>query len=290
LPSPPHPRDILRERGLAASKERGQSFLTQPATARAIVESAGVRPGELVVEIGPGLGALTLPLAERAGRVRAVELDRGVCRALEEIVAAAGADNVELVHGDALGLDWPALAARAGGPVLVVGNLPYSVSSPLLFRLLAAPAAWRRATLMLQEEVAVRLAAGPGSRDYGRLSVLVQAWCSLAVGLAVGPGQFFPRPKVASRVVHLEPLARPLAPEAAEDPAWFARVVKAAFSQRRKTLANSLAAGLGRERAGVAAALEAAGVDPRARAESLAIPELGRAAGALGVAGAGGDD
>jgi 16S rRNA (adenine1518-N6/adenine1519-N6)-dimethyltransferase len=290
LPAFGHPRDILRERGLAASKERGQSFLTQPATARAIVESAGVGPGELVVEIGPGLGALTLPLAERAGRVKAVELDRGVFQALEEIIAAAGAGNVDLVHADALGLDWPALAAEAAGPVLVVGNLPYSASSPLLFRLLEHPGCWRRATLMLQEEVARRLAAGPGSRDYGRLSVLVQAWCSLEQGLAVGPGQFFPRPRVASRVVHLEPLARPLAPEAAEDRAWFARVVKAAFSQRRKTLANSLSAGLGRERAEVAAALAAAGVDPGRRAESLTIPELGRAAGALGVARPPGSD
>jgi 16S rRNA (adenine1518-N6/adenine1519-N6)-dimethyltransferase len=167
------------------------------------------------------------------------------------------------------------MAAEAGAPVSVLGNLPYNISSQLLFRLIDARGAWRRATLMMQKEVAVRLMAGPGNRDYGRLSVLVQAWCGLEAGMKVGPDQFFPRPKVASQVVHLEPLAKPLLGDASpERAAWFSRVVKAAFSQRRKTLANSLAGGLKRERPDIASALQEAGIEPTRRAETLSIEEF----------------
>ncbi len=274
-----HPREFLKAHGLAASKERGQNFLTQPATARAIVATAGLEPDEVVVEIGAGLGALTLAAAQAARLVIAVELDRGVHAALQEVLAAAGVANVELLHTDALTLDWRALARRAGGPVSVLGNLPYNISSPLMFRLIEARGAWRRATLMMQREVATRLMAGPGSRDYGRLSVLVQAWCRVEAGLKVGPDQFFPRPKVASQVVHLTPRQEPLVETGRA--AWFSRVVKAAFSQRRKTLANSLAGGLKLERGAVAQALAAAGVEPSRRAETLAIAEFAAVSQAL---------
>lgn len=270
-----HPRDLLKAHGLAASKERGQNFLVQPATALAIVRTAGLEPGEVVVEIGAGLGALTLAAADQAGRLIAVELDRGVHEALQGILESNGVSKVELRHANALDLDWRAIADEAGAPVSVLGNLPYNISSQLLFRLIEARHAWRRATLMVQKEVAVRLMAGPGSRDYGRLSVLVQAWCELQPGIKVGPDQFFPRPKVASQVVHLTPLAEPLLGEASqEQAAWFSRVVKAAFSQRRKTLANSLAGGLKRERPAMAAALQKAGIEPKRRAETLSIAEF----------------
>jgi 16S rRNA (adenine1518-N6/adenine1519-N6)-dimethyltransferase len=270
-----HPRDLLKTHGLAASKERGQNFLVQPATAQAIVLAAGIQPGEVVVEIGAGLGALTLVAASRAERVIAVELDRGVHAALRGILESSGVSNVELRHANALDIDWREIADNAGRPVNVLGNLPYNISSQLLFRLIDARGAWRRATLMVQKEVAVRLMAGPGSRDYGRLSVLVQVWCGLQQGMKVGPDQFFPRPKVASQVVHLTPLDEPLLGDASqEQAAWFSRVVKAAFSQRRKTLANSLAGGLKRERPDMAAALEKAGIDPTRRAETLNIAEF----------------
>jgi 16S rRNA (adenine1518-N6/adenine1519-N6)-dimethyltransferase len=265
-----HPRDLLKIHGLAASKERGQNFLIQPATAQAIVRSADIQPGEVAVEIGAGLGALTLAAASQARRVIAVELDRGVHAALEGILESSGVSNVELRHANALDIDWQAIADEAGAPVSVLGNLPYNISSQLLFRLIDARGTWRRATLMVQKEVAIRLMAGPGNRDYGRLSVLVQAWCELQPGNKVGPDQFFPRPKVASQVVHLAPLAEPLLGDVGpEQAAWFSRVVKAAFSQRRKTLANSLAGGLKRERPDMAAALEKAGIEPTRRAETL---------------------
>lgn len=270
-----HPRDLLKLHGLAASKERGQNFLVQPATAQAIVLAAGIKPGEVVVEIGAGLGALTMAAASQAGRVVALELDRGVHAALQGILDTSGLSNVDLRHANALDFDWQAMAAEAGAPVSVLGNLPYNISSQLLFRLIDAQGAWRRATLMMQKEVAVRLMAGPGNRDYGRLSVLVQAWCGLEPGMKVGPDQFFPRPKVASQVVHLTPLAEPLLGDASpERAAWFSQVVKAAFSQRRKTLANSLAGGLKRERPEIAAALQEAGIQPTRRAETLSIEEF----------------
>ena len=270
-----HPAALLKAHGLRAGKKRGQNYLTQPATAAAIAASAGAGPGDTVVEIGAGLGALTLPLTRSATKVWAVEVDRGIHAALLEVLDQAGADNVEPLLADALTLDWPDLAAQAGGPVVVAGNLPYAISSPLLFTLLDNLACWKRATLMVQKELAERLLSAPGVKDWGRMSVLVQTWCAVRRGMEVGAGQFFPRPAVASQVVHLEPLARPAAdlegPQARDN---YAKVVKAAFSQRRKMLANSLAGGLRRERGPVAQALERAGVEPTRRAETLSIAEF----------------
>ena len=277
-----HPAALLKAHGLHAGKKRGQNYLTQPATAAAIAASAGAQKTDTVVEIGAGLGALTLPLAATAARVIAVEVDRGIFAALQEVLAEAGATNVEPRLADALTLDWPALAAQAGGPLVVAGNLPYAISSPLLFNLLEQRDHWKRATLMVQKELGQRLLAGPGGKDWGRLAVLIQTWCAVRPGLEVGPGQFFPRPAVASQVVHLEPLAQPAAPLSGPQAALnYAKVVKAAFSQRRKTLANSLAGGLGQERGAIIPALEAAGVEPTRRAETLSIAEFAAVARAL---------
>lgn len=203
-----HPRELLKAHGLFATKRRGQNYLVHPATARAIAGAAGITPEDTVVEIGAGLGALTLALAPLARRVIAVEVDRGIHRALVQVLASAGASNVEPLAADALDLDWAALADQAGGPLAVVGNLPYSVSSPLIFELLAARHAWRRATLLLQRELVTRLVAAPGSRDYGRLTVLAATWCRLKPGMVLGPEQFFPRPRVDSQLVSFTP-ARP---------------------------------------------------------------------------------
>lgn len=274
-----HPAGILKARGLVASRRRGQNFLAQPATAQAIALSAGLAPDDVVVEVGPGLGALTLPLAGLAARVIALEVDRGVFEALLGILAQAGAANVEPRLTDALDFDWAAEALAAGRRLKVAANLPYSISSPLLFKLLENLAHWSSATLMVQREVAERLAAAPGGREYGRLSALMQCWCEIHLGLVVGPEQFFPRPQVESRVVHLAPRERPLADIAGpEQAAWYATVVKAAFGQRRKTLLNSLSGGLGRPRAELEEALARAGIDPARRAETLSPEELGRVA------------
>ncbi len=270
-----HPAAILKAHGLRAGKKRGQNFLTQPATAEAIAAGAGIGPTDTVVEIGAGLGALTLALAARAGRVIAIEVDRGVFAALQEVLAQAGASNVEARLADALTLDWAALAAEAGAPLAVAGNLPYSISSPLLFNLLEARACWAGATLLLQKELGTRLCAGPGGKDWGRLAVLMQMWCAVRPGMEIGPGQFFPKPAVASQVVHLAPRPAPAADLGGpEGQAALGRVVKAAFSQRRKTLANSLAGGLGLARDQAVALLGAAGIDPTRRAETLSLAEF----------------
>ena len=277
-----HPAALLKAHGLHAGKKRGQNYLVQPATAGAIAASAGAQATDTVVEIGAGLGALTLPLALAAAKVVAVEVDRGIFAALQEVLAGAGVVNVEPLLADALTLDWPALAADAGGPLVVAGNLPYAISSPLLFNLLDNLPCWKRATLMVQKELANRLLSSPGSKDWGRMSVLIQTWCSVSRGMEVGPSQFFPRPAVASQVVHLEPLERPAValegPQARED---YAKVIKAAFSQRRKMLANSLAGGLRRERDAILPALEQAGVEPTRRAETLSIAEFAAVTKAL---------
>jgi 16S rRNA (adenine1518-N6/adenine1519-N6)-dimethyltransferase len=277
-----HPGILLKEHGLKASKRRGQNFLCQPATALAIARAAGLEPGDVVLEIGAGLGALTLAAAGLAARVIALEVDRGVHAVLEGLLKAQGVANVDLRLTDALELDWAACAQAAGGPLTVLGNLPYAISSPLLFNLLENRSYWRSATLMLQREVAGRLLAAPGGKDYGRLSVLLQTWFTVRPGMLVGPDQFFPRQAVDSQVLHLSPLAAPLVPlDGPRQEAWFGQVVKAAYSQRRKTLANSLAGGLGRPREEVARAITAAGLDPGRRAETLTPQELGRVAAAL---------
>lgn len=277
-----HPGQLLKAHGLRASKARGQNFLTQPATAAAIARAAGITPDDVVVEIGGGLGALSLALAPLAARLIVLEVDRGIFPVLQAVLAQAGAANVEARLADALDFAWAAEAAAAGRPLKVAGNLPYAISSPLLFALIENREHWSGATLMVQREVAQRLVAGPGGKDYGRLAVLVQTWCAARPGLVVGPDQFFPRPAVESQVVHLAPRPEPLVAWARGAAGqWYVRAVKAAFSQRRKTLANSLAAGLGLDKATVAAGLARAGIDPGRRAETLGIPELGAMAAAL---------
>jgi 16S rRNA (adenine1518-N6/adenine1519-N6)-dimethyltransferase len=265
-----HPAAQLKAHNLRASKKRGQNFLTQPATALAIASSAGIRADDVVFEIGGGLGALTIAAASLAARVLVLELDRGVYPLLKQNLAEAGAQNVEAIQGDALHQDLEAMAGDAGSPLVVVGNLPYAITSPLLFMLIENLKAWRSASLMMQLEVARRLISGPGSKDYGRLSVLVQTYCEVKQGHKVGPDQFFPRPQVDSQVVHLKPRDEPLVDLTSKQARIkFSTVVKAGFSQRRKTLANSLAGGLGLSRPEVAEYIRDAGIEPSQRAETL---------------------
>lgn len=253
----------------------GQHFLHDPRIARAIVDLAGLTPADLCVEIGSGEGALTGLLAERAGRLLALEVDERLVAALGERLAAR--PHVEIRQADARRFDYgelPLLKPVPEGRVVVVGNLPFSVSKPILERLVQARAAIALMVLTLQKEVAERVAATPGSRRYGALSVLTQLYCAVSLALVIPPGAFRPPPRVDSAVLRLAVLPAPRVPVA--DGAAFRRLVLAAFGRRRKTLANALAGGLG---AGLPAArrwLGAAGIDPRRRAETLSLEEFSR--------------
>ncbi len=255
------------------SKRRalGQHFLRDPGIARAIVDLIAPTPGDLVVEIGPGEGALTSVLARRAGRVIALEVDRAL---VERVRAACPA--VEVVEADARTWDYRALVRPAGGRVLVAGNLPYSVGKPILMALVDARTAIDEMALMLQREVAERVAAPPGGKAYGSLSVLTQIYCDVRVALRVPPVAFRPPPKVESAVLHVRVLGAPRVPLA--DERRFHVVVRAAFGQRRKMLANALAAGLGLPLEVVRREATRAGVDPGRRAETLTILEFAEVA------------
>ena len=245
----------------------GQHFLRDHAIARAIVDIVAPTAQDLVVEIGPGDGALTGLLAGRAARVIALEIERALGAALRARLPA-----VEVLDADARTWDYAALAAPAGGRVLILGNLPYSVGKPILTALIAARAAIDEMALMLQREVAERIAAPPGGKAYGSLSVFTQLHCDVRLALRVPPGAFRPPPKVDSAVLHLRVLRAPRIPLA--DPGRFESVVRAAFAQRRKMLANALAAGLGLPLDVVRRAATAANVDPTRRAETLSLSEF----------------
>ena len=242
-----------------AKKHLGQHFLHERRVVEKIVLAVDPKPGDRLVEIGPGQGAITFPLLQRHGSLTAIEFDRDLLAPLA--AAAEGHGELTLLPGDVLGVDFTALAA--GGRIRLVGNLPYNLSSPILFHALAHAAAIRDMHFMLQKEVVDRMAAPPGSKVYGRLSVMLQAYCSVTPLFSVPPGAFRPPPKVDSAVVRLVPRA----PEdiGVDDQARFAAVVRAAFGQRRKTLRNALS--------GVAdaAAIEAAGLDPGDRAERIPV-------------------
>jgi 16S rRNA (adenine1518-N6/adenine1519-N6)-dimethyltransferase len=238
----------------------GQHFLVDRGIVRRIVAAAGVGPDDTVLEIGPGRGILTEGLLQAGARVVAVEMDRGLHRALAE--RFRDAPRLTLHHGDALRFDLGPMPAA----YKVVANLPYQVTTPLLFHLLEARPAPAVAVLMVQREVADRLLAAPGTKAYGVLTLGVRARARCEACLAVPPGAFRPPPRVRSTVVRITPLTSPLVPEA--EMAGFMAVVRAALGRRRKTLRNALATlDLPPER--VAAALAAAGIDPGARGETL---------------------
>jgi len=245
----------------------GQHFLRDAAIARAIAALLEPTRRDLVVEIGPGEGALTDELARRSGRLVALEVDRALIERLRRRFP-----DVEVLEADARTWAYGTLVRPPGGRVLVVGNLPYSVSKPIVAALLEARAAIDAMALMLQREVAERLAAPPGSKVYGALSVLTQAVCDVELALRVPPGAFRPPPQVESAVVRLTPRATPRVPAALD--VRFREVVKAAFGRRRKTLANALAGGLGIPLGAAREAATTSGVDPARRAETLAIEDF----------------
>lgn len=250
----------------------GQHFLIDKNIVRKIVRLAQLQPGETVLEVGPGRGILTEALLEASGLVVAIELDAALCAHLRETIGAR--PNFQLIEGDALAFDY----AQVPSPFLVVANLPYYVSTPLLFRFLEQRRRIDRMVLMLQEEVAARLAAAPGSKAYGALSIAAQLWCDVRVSFKVPASCFRPKPQVGSAVVALTSLAQPKV--AVRDEKMFFKVVRGGFAHRRKTLLNSLC-DEGFEAAPIAAALEKTGLGPRRRAETLSLAEFASLADAL---------
>jgi 16S rRNA (adenine1518-N6/adenine1519-N6)-dimethyltransferase len=255
-----------------ARKRFGQHFLVQPAIAERIVGLAELHDSAVVLEIGPGRGALTHLLAPRCRRLVLVEVDRDLSRQLE--TTFADRQSVEIVCGDILRIDLAPLLAPVA-PVTAVANLPYNISTPVLMKLLEDPLLFHRLILMLQREVAERICAAPDNKSYGALSVVVQVVANPRIALRVPPSAFAPRPQVESAVVVIEP-RRP-APLDARERRALRRVVRTAFTQRRKQLGNALAPLTGDPRA----VLSALDIDPRRRPETLPPAEFVRLARAL---------
>lgn len=271
------PSAMLSKYRLAPSKDRGQNFLDDPNVIRKVVDAANIGPGDIVVEVGSGFGALTFGFAERAGHVVAVELDSGIVRAFTE--EYGDPPGITLVAGDILDYDFAAACAQFGrAKVVVAGNIPYSITSPLIARLVDVSAHVSRAVLMVQAEVGDRLVAEPGTPEYGRLSVAVQFHAVVRQLFTIRRTCFTPKPKVDSRVIELDFAS---APPRDAGRAIFETVVAAAFGKRRKMLRGALAGLL--EELGVTAEglAETSGIELSRRGETLSVEEFERLALAL---------
>lgn len=272
-------RALLSRHGFRFSKSMGQNFLVAGWVPREIAAASGADGAHGVLEIGPGIGCLTRELCALAGQVVSVELDKALLPVLAETMA--GADRFTLIPGDILKLDVPALVDQhfQGLTPLVCANLPYNITTPVL-RVLASCGRFEAMTVMIQREVALRLAARPGTGDYGAFTVFMQYYSQPEILFDVPPDCFLPAPKVTSAVVRCRMRQTPaVSPACGQD--FFFRTVRAAFAQRRKTLANSLASvfGLGRER--IVGAISACGLSPTVRGEVLGLEELANLADRL---------
>lgn len=263
-----YPRTLLNAWQIQAKKQLGQHFLKHPAAAEKIVAATRIKPDETVLEIGAGLGALTIPAARKAALVYAVETDRRITGLLKTEMLAAEIDNVRIIEKNILDLDIAHLASGTGQRLVVIGNLPYHISSQVLVRLIMSRHWIDRAVLMFQKELAERLMASPGTRTYGRITVML-TYCARIGRLADFPAEsFFPRPKVDSTVLEIR--FRHTLETVPRDEAFLHRVIQAAFSQRRKTLKNALSGSfLDLSPKAAIEALEAADIDPIRRAETL---------------------
>ncbi len=274
----PDARSLLDRYGLRAKKSFSQNFLISDRAFGAIVDATVRTSQDWVVEIGAGLGTLTARLAERVseGKVIALELDRDMVAVLR---AELSIPNVEIEETDAMRYDLAAVATRHGGPIAVCGNLPYQIASQLMFRVIEARTSVTHAVMMIQKEMADRLIAPPGGKDYGALGVMIRTYADITSVAKVSAGSFVPPPKVDSTVIKLTPLAgaQPRAP--IEDDKHYSRVVHAAFGQRRKTLRNALRAVF--DEGGVDAALATTKIDGQRRGETLDIAEFAALANAV---------
>ena len=275
------PRAILKFRKLRAKKHLGQHFLTDPSTSEMIVERAGIESRDIVLEIGAGLGALTIPLARVAEKVFAVEKDSQILNLLNIELAAREVSNVALIEKDILNVNIQKCSKDVNRKIIVIGNLPYNISSQILVQLIYARFFVSRAVLMFQKELAQRVTSMPGCKEYGRLTVMLHYCADIKRIAEVKASLFFPKPEVDSEVVEIR--FRDAPEYLAEDEAFFFRVVKAAFSKRRKTLKNALAGSeLHIEAKMAAEILESVDIDPARRAETLSVKEFVRLSNRLG--------
>ncbi len=262
---------------LHAKKEMGQNFLADRGTADKIVARSGITTDDVVIEIGAGLGSLTMPLARTARKVYAIEKDRTLLPPLNHELLASGIENVIVINNNILALDIPDIARTEQQPLVVMGNIPYNISSQILVQLMMSRHHLKKAGLMFQKELALRVMAEPGSKSYGRLAVMTGYCSTVKVITEVKAACFFPKPKVDSLVIgisfkdHTEP--------SATDESFLFKVVKASFSKRRKTLKNALSGPILQIDAATATReLVAAGIDPIRRAETLSVEEFVRLA------------
>ena len=272
-------RALLERHGFHFSKSMGQNFLIDPEIPARIAASSEADEHCGVLEIGPGIGPLTAELAQRAGKVVSVELDRSLLPILAETMAAH--PNVEIVPGDVMRLDLSALIAEKfqGLRPIVCANLPYNITTPVITQLLEC-GAFRSITVMIQKEVAKRICAAPGTADFGAFSLLCQYYAHCEYLFEVSRECFLPAPKVTSAVVKLDVLDKP--PVEVQDEAMLFRVIRAAFAQRRKTLSNALSAGFGElTKEQINGCISASGLAPQVRGEKLGLAEFARLADAV---------
>ena len=272
-------KDILSRHGFTFSKALGQNFLINPSVCPRMASCSGAGKGVGVIEVGPGIGVLTNELCQLADKVVAVELDKRLLPVLDETLAEY--DNIKVVNADVLELDLNQLIKDEfdGLEVVVCANLPYYITSPVIMKLLEDRLPISAITVMVQKEAAQRICAEVGSRMSGAVTVSVNYYAKPQMLFGVSAGSFMPAPKVDSEVIRLDILKEP--PVQADEGLFFA-VVRAAFSQRRKVISNSLSAGLGKSKEEILAVLEAANVPPTARAEKLSLEDFAAIANAIG--------
>lgn len=272
-------KDLCARYGFSLSKGFGQNFIVNPGICPKIVEAAGIDKSYGVLEVGPGIGVLTKELAAAASKVASVEIDTRLPALLAETLAECS--NVEIVQGDVLKTDLHALIAEKfeGLQVAVCANLPYYITSPILMKLLEERLPVKHITVMVQKEAAERITALPGTRAAGAISYAVHYYAEPQLLFSVQPGSFYPPPKVTSAVIQLVLRDKPAVDT--PDEAGLFRLIRAAFGQRRKAAANSIAAGLGIPKARVTAALEAAGLPPLVRPEQLILEQFAALQGQL---------
>ncbi len=267
----------LREYGLFPKKRLGQHFLVDRNILNKVIRTAQVGKEDVVLEVGPGLGEMTLALAHRVKKVIAIEIDPKLVAILNK--KAKDYPNVEVMKSDILKVDFKHILEKEGHTIKVVANLPYQISTPLVFRFIELKEAFSTFTLMLQKEVAERMVAPPGRKEYGPLSIFIQLFLNPSILFFIKPSAFFPPPKVESAVVHMVWKEKPMIEK--NDEEWFKRIVKACFGYRRKTLLNALKHSELCLPDSTESRMEKVGIDPRRRPETLTIEEFIRLAEAL---------
>lgn len=279
-------KEILAKYHMSAKKKFGQNFLIDDNILCGIVEAAGITKDDCVLEIGPGIGTLTQYLAESAGKVVTVEIDTSLLPVLEETLSSY--DNVTVINKDVLKVDIDGIVSEYNSdrPIKVVANLPYYITTPIIMKLFESGARIESVTVMVQKEVADRMAAGPGNKDYGSLSLAVSYYAEAKTVLDVPPSSFIPQPKVGSAVVRLERFSEP--PVSVSDEKFMFEIIRQSFNQRRKTIANSLSnnPSLHLSRQEVCSALINMGIDEKTRGETLSLEQFARLSDILQSTGA----